>query len=403
MLAAPVSAATVEYANARWFDGTRFHTGTRYAVDGVLQTQRPAQVDARVDLGARWVVPPYGEAHNHNLQNPYGWDNFHGRYVEDGVFYAAMMCGSPDQVEVVKEKAKHGGKVGVAFASACISSSDGHPLGMTLQSWRSIDPELQPEHLYDRSYLVMDQVADVDRKWPLVRMARPDLVKAILVHSEDASHRGDPAYFGKNGLEPAVLDAVVAKAHKERLRVAVHVTSAADFAAAVAAGADIIAHLPGNHFFKGKTAADYRLSDTAIAQAARRGVVVVTTAVLAKAIPGEDPAKQVPVQALQRENLQRLKAAGVRLALGRDLFGNTVLAEVDYLRTLDVFTPAELLRLLSQDTPRLVFPDRRIGCLEAGCEADFLVLEADPLADLDALRRIYTRVLDGAALPAIAR
>ena len=35
----------------------------------------------------------------------------------------------------------------------------------------------------------------------------------------------------------------------------------------------------------------------------------------------------------------------------------------------------------SEATPRAIFPQRRVGCLEDGCEASLLVLAADPSAD----------------------
>lgn len=50
------------------------------------------------------------------------------------------------------------------------------------------------------------------------------------------------------------------------------------------------------------------------------------------------------------------------------------------------------------ETGPVLFPDRRIGCLEAGCEADFLVLAADPTVDIAALRRIERRVMQGGDL-----
>lgn len=46
-----------------------------------------------------------------------------------------------------------------------------------------------------------------------------------------------------------------------------------------------------------------------------------------------------------------------------------------------------------------LFPERRVGCLDAGCEADFLVLAADPTADIKALRAIERRVMQGRELP----
>jgi imidazolonepropionase-like amidohydrolase len=46
-------------------------------------------------------------------------------------------------------------------------------------------------------------------------------------------------------------------------------------------------------------------------------------------------------------------------------------------------------------TPRANFPERRIGALEEGYEASFLVLREDPLADMSATRSISLRVRQG--------
>ena len=45
-----------------------------------------------------------------------------------------------------------------------------------------------------------------------------------------------------------------------------------------------------------------------------------------------------------------------------------------------------------------IFPERKIGALEPGYEADFLVLDANPLTDFTTLDRIETRVKGGETL-----
>ncbi len=64
------------------------------------------------------------------------------------------------------------------------------------------------------------------------------------------------------------------------------------------------------------------------------------------------------------------------------------------------FEPARLLRLATTHTARLIFPNRRVACLELGCEASFLVLEGDPLEDFSRIRAFRLRVKDGEPLAA---
>lgn len=383
----------IEFHNGQWFDGEGFASGTRYVVDGVITHARPTRVTRREDLGGRWVVPAFAEAHNHNLQNAWGANRSRGMYLRDGVFYAAMMCGDSDSNQAVRDTLSGQDAPHVVF-TACISSSDGHPLGMALRSYRETDPEIGADAIHDRSYVVMDTPADVEAKWQLVEAARPDLVKAILVHSEDAARRGDPEFYGVNGLTPDVLPVLVQRAHAEGLRVAAHTESAADFAVAVAAGVDIVAHLPGYNFWPGKDASDYRIDDATIAAAAERGVVVIPTASIVDASP-RDPETLAAIRTTQLDNLSRLKAAGVAIAIGSDRFGATSIVEYDYLLATDLFSRGELLRMLSVDTPRLLLPDAAVGCVDEGCIASFVALDADPLAVDDAIHGVVTRVISG--------
>jgi imidazolonepropionase-like amidohydrolase len=50
-------------------------------------------------------------------------------------------------------------------------------------------------------------------------------------------------------------------------------------------------------------------------------------------------------------------------------------------------------------TPQAIFPERRIGRLDEGYEASFLVLNGNPVEDWSAMRRIRLRVKRGNVLP----
>ena len=61
-----------------------------------------------------------------------------------------------------------------------------------------------------------------------------------------------------------------------------------------------------------------------------------------------------------------------------------------------------LLRLWSRETPRTIFPGRRLGELRAGFEANFLVFAGNPVQDLANIERIVMRVKRGLVLPPMA-
>src|SRR5579871_2949220 len=83
----PPTPGTYQFVNGQWFDGKRFVPGSFYAVNGLLTHRRPRVVDEVIDLQQGYVVPPYGDAHTHNLDSPYNIDQQVKMYLKDGVFY----------------------------------------------------------------------------------------------------------------------------------------------------------------------------------------------------------------------------------------------------------------------------------------------------------------------------
>ena len=72
-----------------------------------------------------------------------------------------------------------------------------------------------------------------------------------------------------------------------------------------------------------------------------------------------------------------------------------MLAEIDFLKDTDVFSNLELLKMWSETTPKTIFPKRKIGALKDGYEANFLVLEGNPIQDFGNVKRIKMRVKQG--------
>lgn len=391
-------AATLAVEGGRWFDGERFVPGTWFVVDGKLTRQRPAQVDVRIDARGAHVVPPYADAHNHDMQNAWGVDRRLTATLQGGVFYTAQLCANED-IEPFRPLFNRPTTPDVVVANACISASDGHPLGLLLPH-AGDKPDLDALR---QAYVAIDTEAQLAQRWPEVLARKPDLVKVILVDStRHATRFGQPALLGRNGLDPALLPAIVQRAHAAGLRVAAHVDTAGDVAVAARAGVDLLAHLPGYHFEKGLSAADYRIDDDTVRLLAGRKIPVIATASVSATMAGLKGEALAAVQQVQRDNLQRLLRAGVPLLIGSDNpFGGPV-DEVAYLDGLQLLPRAQLLRSLTMDTPRQLYPQRAIGRFAEGAEASFLLLDGNPLTDLQALRRIRLGVKQGSvlALPA---
>jgi imidazolonepropionase-like amidohydrolase len=89
----------------------------------------------------------------------------------------------------------------------------------------------------------------------------------------------------------------------------------------------------------------------------------------------------------------------VPLVVGSDTHpGTGALAEIEFLRDTEVFSNLELLKMWSETTPKAIYPQRKIGALEEGYEANFLVLEGHPIQDFSMVKRIRLRVKQGKPL-----
>jgi imidazolonepropionase-like amidohydrolase len=394
-----------ELRDGRWLGADGFRAGTRWVVDGRIAQRRPARVDSVIDLAGQWVVPPFGEAHNHNVDysTPSRTDSLVRRYLRDGVFYVKNPGNLPRGRDSLAGRVNVPTGVDVVFANGLLTATGGHPTGLYLRN-RSRGAMTPADS--DGGFLwILDSLPDLERKWPRILAGRPDFIKVVLVHSEEfARRRNDSAYFNWRGLDPALVREVVRRAHAAKLRVSAHVETAADFHAALVGGVDEINHIPG---FRGDEQVRfteprrYEVTDTDAKLAAARGVWVVTTlgGITDFASDGPDSLRRRQADALFTRNLRLLRDAGVHLAIGSDAYRDDSVNEVTYLATLGVFTPLELLRLWSEATPRAIFPARRVGCLTDGCEASLLVLAADPSADFANTKRIALRMKDGRILP----
>ncbi|HET9010999.1 MAG TPA: amidohydrolase family protein [Gemmatimonadaceae bacterium] len=408
LLAAPPAVAQ-RYAlvNGRWFDGRRFVARTLYVERGTFTSRRPAAVDSTIDLAGRFVVPPFGEAHNHNIEGaPAATVK---AYLDAGIFYVKDPCSFPEAKRNAVGTLNTPLTVDAVFAGGCITGPDGHPVGLARRNiargtWKADDGDGRFLHAVADS-------ADFERRWPAILRAGPDFIKTILVYSEEhARRRDDPRFVNWHGLDPALLPLVVRRAHSAGLRVSSHIESAADFHRALTAGVDEINHLPGFRpegdsvgGYRGDLAR-YRIAPADARYAARNGVVVVTTIgeILDYLAMGDSSGLDAPararVRALHAANLRLLRSSGVRVVLGSDRFRSNTVSEALALRSLGVFSDAELLAMWSMATPRAIFPGRRVGCLDAGCEASFLALHGDPLADFANVGRIALRMKQGVLL-----
>ena len=232
-------------------------------------------------------------------------------------------------------------------------------------------------------------------------------------------------------MAPEVYRAVIDEAHRKGLRVAVHLFYLADAKAIVAAGGDFIAH----------SIRDTDVDDAFVAAIRTAGICVsptlmreVSTFVYAStpdffadplfqahANPEwvrtlQEPARQEAMrnsEAARRyrealvvasRNLERLSDAGVPIAMGTDtgptgrFQGYFELMELELMVKAGL-SPQRALLAATRDAARCMHLDAQVGTLEPGKWADFVVLDADPLADISNVRRISSVWIAGNRVP----
>jgi len=221
-------------------------------------------------------------------------------------------------------------------------------------------------------------------------------------------------------MAPEVYRAVIDAAHKKGLRVAVHLFYLEDAKGVLDAGADFIAH----------SVRDVEVDDAFVAMLKRRGVCYcptlmreVSTFVYESTPPWfsdplflkhvdakvvdqlKDPARQEQMRkstsaqrykaglVVANRNLKKLSDAGVTIAMGTDtgpparFQGYFELMELEMMAKAGL-TPKQALLSATRDAAKCQKIDKDLGTLEAGKWADFVALDADPLADIANVRKI---------------
>jgi imidazolonepropionase-like amidohydrolase len=386
---------TQKYINGFWFNGQTFEQRTVYVAEGVIVMQHDGDVNTTIDLHGQYVIPPLAEAHNHHFGEEASFQQQLKLYLQQGIFYSKNTNNVTKLAMPVRKLVNLPESIDVLYANGGLTASGGHPVQIYdamsghLPGWAKKDME-------DQAYFIIDTEKDLEQKWSLILAGKPDFIKAYLEYSEEFDKRkADPIFFGKRGLDPRLLPKIVQKAHAAGLRVVVHINTAADFRNAVRAGADEVAHLPLE-----------RLTEADAKAAASHSLIVVTTTM------SHRPTTHVKdIDDVHRHNINLLMRAGVRLAVGTDDSNRTVISEAENLHRLAVFDNLTLLKLMTELTPQTIFPGRKIGYLRDGYEANFLVLNGDPIADFVNFRKVTARVKKGhllevpaeaAKLPSIA-
>lgn len=207
-----------------------------------------------------------------------------------------------------------------------------------------------------------------------------------------------PGIFpGNPQLNKEELEAAIIEAHKAGKTVATHAHGSAGIRNALAAGIDSIEH--GSFLCE-----DEKLIETMIKQ----GTWLVPTLsapyfLVERGKRGEIPAyqydKSVATAPSWYKSFTMAHKAGVKIAMGSDCFGGTILHEDTWheVRLMAEYgmTNMEAIQASTRNCAQLMQIADTHGTLEPGKAADFIVLENNPLDDICALEHVWKVYKDG--------
>ena len=200
--------------------------------------------------------------------------------------------------------------------------------------------------------------------------------------------------FNRSGwplLPPETAKALVAAAHERGVPVTAHVTSARDLPLALDAGVDEIAHMVVDP-----------CSQELIQRAVEAGIRWVPTLELWQ---GVSRMHKIDYDKVAVENLSRFVAAGGEVAMGTDYAGapmsfelGMTLTEIRLMAAAGM-RPLQIITAATRNAARACNREGDLGVVAAGKTADLLVVDGDPLTDLDTLGRASLVMRAGRIIP----
>ncbi len=182
------------------------------------------------------------------------------------------------------------------------------------------------------------------------------------------------------------IAAIVAEAHSRGLKVASHAHGAEGIKNAIRAGVDTIEH------------ASY-LDDEAIRMAKSKGVYLAMdiynteytqTEGRKNGALEESLRKDAEIAEIQRESFRAAVKAGAKVVYGTDsgVYPHGQNARQFVWMVKYGMTPAQAIRSATTLAAEALGRSGELGCLNAGCAADMIAVDGDPLADVSALEAV---------------
>ncbi len=403
-----------EFINANWWINNHFVKKTTYTINGKFSFAKPASIDSIIDLQNQYCIPPFGDAHTHNLDGTYGLKEMVQQYIKEGVFYVQVVGNYGSGAAKARQALEKAKIIDVTYSNSLLTATYGHciypnePMAMGFynpqQQMKYEDSVKKSRIAENDAYIFLDSIADVNAKWPVILKYKPNHIKICLLDAADYAAKRKAEKVETYGLSPEVAAYVVKKAHAAGLRVFAHVETAADARLCATIGVDALAHMPG-YGWDGlpETKNKFCMTDADAKLFKQMGMAVIPTMNIDHTSKYDSsgnatpfPKRQAAMKEYKKNALRSLFKYKVTIGLGADYYGKTVRPEIDSLIATKIFTSGEMLDLYCRQTPQLIFPERKLGLIKENYEASFLVLKENPLGNINAINTgIVQRIKQG--------
>jgi imidazolonepropionase-like amidohydrolase len=396
----PAAAATLAFVGGTVIDGTGkpamadavviAKDGTVTAVGPRASTPIPADAQ-RIDVSGKTLIPGLINAHGHVLFRANATATPHDQLADQLALYArygvtTVYSLGDDEIESVKLRDE--------LRKSPVDSRPG------MARLYVAGPVLNAKDVAEGRAVVTENAK-----------RGVDIIKIRLEGPPDAPIR-----------QPAVYGAMIAQAHADNLRIAVHMFTAAETKGVVDAGGDVLAHsvrdrdvdaaliaaikAKGVSYIPTLTrdlavfvyestpdfASDSFFTKEAAYRAPMAGLMAPEAQAKVKASANAQSTKAALAQG--KRNLKLLSDAGVLIAMGTDTGAATgrwqgYFEHVELAMMVESgLTPMQALVSATGGAARAMKIDDTVGTLQVGRRADLLVLTASPLTDIKNTRKL---------------
>lgn len=384
---------TIALKDGFFFNGTGFAAGTWYVAEGRLTRKAPAVIDTVIDLGgAHWVIPGMGDALSFALSNTGIAENSMKMYHEDGIQFVLAPEIPLNQREKLQSLPRK--DIEVRIGAGAVTGVLGYPFVQyegpaqgartTQQQTEKYEKIRLERSLHGDAYWFMGQKEEIKNNWEKLLAQKPEALMIYLLRVEKEGGKEG------RGLSKEAAKEVVKRAQKAGIPVIARIETAADLRFGLKIGVSGFANTPGFDWSGEGPSADYVLNNADLKKLAKSKAWI--TAQLSNGIQTETATK------FNREQLQRMLTAGVRVVIGSNDIQRTTRREINYWYQNGIAPPGQLLRILCETTPQVIYPKRKIGKIEQGYEANLLFLRGDPMVNLLKIRDIAFRMKGGAMM-----